>query len=216
MSLPQIDASNPAIEAFLKHAHRHSFKNREVIVRPGDPADTLYFIVEGSVTVSLENDDGNDLILDYLNSGNFIGEMGLFVEHQSRQASVTARTPCVVAGITYEHLNALALTDLKEYYPEILTALATQLSQRLLLTARKASHLAYVGVSGRIALTLLDLCKEPEAMSHPDGTQIRITRTELGRIAGCSREMAGRVLKSMEQEGLVSVKGKTIVVFEQR
>ncbi|QKQ27070.1 cyclic nucleotide-binding domain-containing protein [Candidatus Reidiella endopervernicosa] len=68
MSLPTIDTSNPAVEAFLKNAHRHTFKNREVIVRPGDPADTLYYIIEGSVTVSLENEDGNDLILDYLNA----------------------------------------------------------------------------------------------------------------------------------------------------
>jgi CRP/FNR family cyclic AMP-dependent transcriptional regulator len=36
----------------------------------------------------------------------------------------------------------------------------------------------------------------------------------LGKIAGCSREMAGRVLKSLEQEGLVGVSGKTIVVYQ--
>ncbi|WP_439102061.1 helix-turn-helix domain-containing protein, partial [Congregibacter sp.] len=43
--------------------------------------------------------------------------------------------------------------------------------------------------------------------------QIKITRQELGKIAGCSREMAGRVLKTLEQEGLVNVSGKTIVVY---
>jgi CRP/FNR family cyclic AMP-dependent transcriptional regulator len=46
--------------------------------------------------------------------------------------------------------------------------------------------------------------------------QIRITRQELGRIVGCSREMAGRVLKTLEEQGLISVKGKTIVVFGAR
>jgi CRP/FNR family cyclic AMP-dependent transcriptional regulator len=46
--------------------------------------------------------------------------------------------------------------------------------------------------------------------------QIRITRQELGRIVGCSREMAGRVLKTLEEEGMVGVKGKTIVVFGTR
>jgi CRP/FNR family cyclic AMP-dependent transcriptional regulator len=59
---------------------------------------------------------------------------------------------------------------------------------------------------------LLDLCEEPDAMSHPDGTQIRISRQELSRIVGCSREMAGRVLKQLEDDGGISVSGKTIVV----
>jgi len=46
--------------------------------------------------------------------------------------------------------------------------------------------------------------------------QIRITRQEIGRIVGCSREMVGRVLKTMEEQGLIYVKGKTIVVFGTR
>src|SRR3569832_241087 len=66
------------------------------------------------------------------------------------------------------------------------------------------------------ARTQLDLAKEPDAMTHPDGMQIRITRQELGRIVGCSREMVGRVLKNLEQLNLISAKGKTIVVHGAR
>ncbi|MCB1611298.1 MAG: helix-turn-helix domain-containing protein, partial [Xanthomonadales bacterium] len=61
-----------------------------------------------------------------------------------------------------------------------------------------------------------DLCEEPDAMSHPQGTQIRISRQEISRIVGCSREMVGRVLKQLEEEGKISVTGKTIVVFQTR
>ncbi len=53
-------------------------------------------------------------------------------------------------------------------------------------------------------------------MTHPDGMQIKITRQELGKIVGCSREMAGRVLKTLEENGLVSVAGKTMVVYGTR
>ena len=53
-------------------------------------------------------------------------------------------------------------------------------------------------------------------MTHPDGMQIKITRQEIGRIVGCSREMVGRVLKSLEEQGLVQVSGKTMVVFGTR
>ena len=63
---------------------------------------------------------------------------------------------------------------------------------------------------------LLDLSKEPDALTHPDGMQIKITRQEIGRIVGCSREMVGRVLKTLEDQGLVSVSGKTMVVYTYR
>jgi CRP/FNR family cyclic AMP-dependent transcriptional regulator len=53
-------------------------------------------------------------------------------------------------------------------------------------------------------------------MTHPDGMQIKVTRQEIGRIVGCSREMVGRVLKDLEERNLVHVKGKTMVVFGTR
>ncbi len=90
------------------------------------------------------------------------------------------------------------------------------MATRLRKTSRKVGNLAFLDVTGRIAHTLLELCKEPDAMTHPDGMQIKITRQELGRIVGCSREMAGRVLKALREQGHVSVKGKTIVVFGAR
>lgn len=46
--------------------------------------------------------------------------------------------------------------------------------------------------------------------------QIKVTRQEIGRIVGCSREMVGRVLKDLEERNLVNVKGKTMVVFGTR
>jgi CRP/FNR family cyclic AMP-dependent transcriptional regulator len=38
----------------------------------------------------------------------------------------------------------------------------------------------------------------------------------LSRLVGCSREMAGRVLKVLEEQGLLRATGKTIVVFNAR
>jgi len=67
-------------------------------------------------------------------------------------------------------------------------------------------------VTGRVAGCLLELCKQPDAMTHPDGMQIKITRQEIGRIVGCSREMVGRVLKELEEQGLIEVHGKTMVI----
>src|SRR2546429_3589581 len=63
---------------------------------------------------------------------------------------------------------------------------------------------------------IMDLCGEPDAMTHPEGMQIKVSRQELSRLVGCSREMAGRVLKVLEEQGLLRATGKTLVVFNAR
>ena len=202
-----------SIGRFLQFCHRHKYPGKTPIIRPGDRADTLHYIVEGSATVTTEDDQGRELILAYLNKGNFIGEMGIFIEQSRREVLVRTRTKCELAQISYARLEQLLQTELSDECPHILFAIGYQLTDRLLHTSRKVRRLAFMDVTGRVARTLLDLCEEPDTLSHPKGSQIKISRQEISRIVGCSREMAGRVLKTLEQDGMISVSGKTIVVF---
>ncbi|MEA3278932.1 MAG: cAMP-activated global transcriptional regulator CRP [Pseudomonadota bacterium] len=204
------------LEPFLAYCHTKRYDKQVVFIREGEPAESLYYLIEGSVTALIEDEDRREIVLAYINTGEFIGEMGLFTPQTTRSVMVRTRIKCRVAEITYKRLEQLLETELRDHAKDLLFAIGYQLSQRLLHTSRKVGHLAFLDVTGRIARTLLDLCTQPDAMTHPDGMQIRITRQEIGRIVGCSREMAGRVLKNLEEQGLVSVKGKTIVVFGTR
>ncbi|HET6588464.1 MAG TPA: helix-turn-helix domain-containing protein, partial [Oleiagrimonas sp.] len=114
--------------------------------------------------------------------------------------------------ISYDRLFSLFNSGLHEECPKLLFAIGFQLTNRLLRTSRQVSRMAFMDVTNRVSRTLLDLCDEPDAMTHPDGTQIRISRQEVSRIVGCSREMVGRVLKQLEEQGMIDVSGKTIVV----
>ena len=204
------------LQPFLSFCHRRRYPAKIDVVHPGDDADTLYYLIEGSVSIIIEDEEGKEIVLTYLNKGEFIGEMGLFTPQPSRSVQVRTRTECMLAEISYNRLEQLFETDLKPHMRAILYSMGAQLTQRLLHTSRKVGHLAFLDVTGRVAGTLLELCKQPDAMTHPDGMQIRITRQEIGRIVGCSREMAGRVLKNLEEQQLIHVRGKTIVVFGTR
>jgi CRP/FNR family cyclic AMP-dependent transcriptional regulator len=138
--------------------------------------------------------------------------MGLFHEEaQSRSAWIRTRTQCELAEISYQKFRQVAKEN-----ADILFALSSQMALRLRDTSRKVGHLAFMDVTGRVARTLLDLTKQPDAMTHPDGMQIKITRQELGRIVGCSREMVGKVMKNLEEQGLIEAHGKTVVVYGTR
>ncbi len=214
--IKQTNIHQEALDAFLHLCHTKSYPTKTTIIRPGDQGDKLLFIVEGSVSVSVDDDEGHELILAYLNKHDFIGDVGVFKGSEVRNVTVKSRTRCQLAEITYDRFKQALKNELREHATDILFMLGEHLSTRLLITSRKYRDLAFMDVEGRIAHTLLDLCKEPDAITHPDGMQLSITRQEIGRIVGCSREMAGRVLKELVDKELISAHGKTIVVFGTR
>ena len=194
------------IGQFLKHCRRRSYKARGIIIHFGDYSSSLFYILSGSVAVISEDSDGKEITLAYLNPGDFFGEMGLF-EKKRRSARIRAKTKCEIGEISYSKFFALSAK-----HPEFIFAVARQISMRLAHTSRKTCDLAFLDVSGRVATTLIDLCHEPDAQKKPNGIYISITRQELAKLAGCSREMAGKVLKNLATRKLVSLYGKTIVI----
>lgn len=203
-----------SLDTFLNHCNNRRFTPRTTIIHAGDIADRVYYIVKGSVTILIEDEQGRDLIIAYLNKGDFFGEIGLFDEQlaeQDRSAWVKAKTDCEVAEMPYTKFREFTARD-----PELMYVIGRQMADRLRRTTQKVGDLAFLDVTGRVAGTLLELCKQPDAMTHPDGMQIKITRQEIGRIVGCSREMVGRVLKNLEEQELIDVKGKTMVIFGTR
>lgn len=207
--------SQDAITRFLSYCDTRKVPKKGLILRAGTPADKLYYLIQGSASVIDSDEDGNEIVLAYLNAGDFIGELGMFYRTNARSANIRARTACVLAEIEYQRLRELFDRELKNEHAPILTAVGLQMAQRLLQTSRRVTRLAFMDVSGRIARTLTELCNEPDAKTHPNGIQLHISRQEIARIVGCKRETVGRVLKSMEEEGLVKAKGMDIVVHDR-
>lgn len=214
---PPDDTNRRIMEYLMPFCHKKTYPPKTVVFRPGDLGDRLYYIVDGSVSISVEDEDHDqELVLAYLNKNELIGTIGIFKGSETRKVTVRTRAKCQLAEISYERFKQVLKKELLEHAPEILYMIAEQLAARLLKTSRKFSDLAFMDVEGRIARALLDLSKEPDAMTHPDGMQLHITRQEIGKIVGCSREMAGRVLSQMEDKGLISAHGKTIIVYGTR
>lgn len=198
---------SPAIERLMHHCHVRSVASKTMVVRDGHEPDTLSYLLSGSVSVVLDNREGQEMILDYLHRGDFFGETGLF-ESNVRSVSVVTREACEIAQISYDAFLRVVRDDV-----EILLELAGQLSGRLRKANRKIARSAFIDVTSRIAYALMDLARQPEAMSHPDGTLVKISRQEIGRLIGCSREMASRAVKELEDRGFITAHGKSIILL---
>ena len=198
----------PAIHAFISQATKRSYPPKHTIIHAGDEPQSLFLILEGSMSVSVQDEDDREMVLAYLNPGDFFGEMCLFPEQKTRTAQVRTRAPTLIAEIGFE-----AFRKFIREHPEIMLELAGQLAQRLRATTQRLSDLAFLDVQGRVAHEIINLCRQPDAEPHARGTLVRISRQELARIVGCSREMAGRVLKKLRDDGTVYVQGRSIVVL---
>lgn len=198
----------PAVQAFIAAAHKHSYPPKQSIVQAGDNPQSLYLILTGSVSVLVEDEHGREMVLAYLNAGDFFGEMGLFPDQQVRTAIVRTRAATLVAEVTYPVFRRFA-----HEHPDIMFEVAGQLAARLRDTSGRLRDLTFVDVAGRLARTLLELTRQPDAKPHPRGIVVRISRQEIARLVGCSREMAGRVLKRLEEDGVVHSHGRSIIVL---
>lgn len=197
----------PAVQEFIEFSCKRSFPPKHDILRAGDEPRSLYLIIEGSVSV-LTREGDREMVLAYLNPGEFFGEMCLFPEQLTRTALVRSRTPILVA-----ELELAAFREFVGRQPDIMFEIAGQLAARLRDTSRRLRDLTFLDTAGRLAHELLELCRKPDAVPHPRGIVIRISRQELARIVGCSREMAGRVLKKLEEDGMIACQGRAILVL---
>ena len=62
---------NAHLDAFLAAAHRRKYPAKSTLIYAGDKSDSIYFILKGSVTVLVEDESGREIIVAYLNKGDF-------------------------------------------------------------------------------------------------------------------------------------------------
>jgi len=201
----------PVLDRFISFCHVRHYKKGDRIISAGIKSESLYCVKTGQVSVIIESaeDTSQEMVMRYLGRGEVFGEMGLFDISPVRSAMVRAKIDCELAEMSYSAFRAHAAQDV-----DILFYISSQLAERLQATTKRVGDLAFMDASGRIAGAILDMCKHVDAIAVPEGNIIRVTRQELAKVVGCSREMVGRILKGFEEDGLIACKGKNITVHQ--
>jgi hypothetical protein len=102
------------LERFAQFVEVEKVPQWSIIVKQGDPGDSMYLILEGELRARI-NVMGNETILATLSAGDFFGDVSLF-DHGPRSADVVANTDSLVVKIT-----AVAFDRLAKEAPEIAT-----------------------------------------------------------------------------------------------
>jgi CRP-like cAMP-binding protein len=178
-----------------------------IIVGQNEPGDGLYVVVRGNAKVVLFGENGREMTLSLLGPGDFFGEMSLF-DGKPRSANVVA-----VEDSTLLTLDREAFLAHLRVSPETSLRLLRELSERLRRANGLINNLAMHDVPSRLARTLVALAEESGEIRE-DGILIsrRPTQQDLANMVGTCRETVSRALSSMARRGLVTPRGRSLLL----
>lgn len=97
-------------DRLLQYLERRELREGETLIKQGDPADEMYFVESGLVTIELELPNNKHLRLRSIRGGAMVGEIGMYLQ-QERTASVIAARPSVVYRLSAESLKTMQTKD---------------------------------------------------------------------------------------------------------
>jgi CRP/FNR family cyclic AMP-dependent transcriptional regulator len=182
---------------------RSSYGRGLTIIGAGDPTDSLYIVIHGRLKVLMRDEQGREVILAILGPGEFFGEMGL-LDDSPRSASVVTLEPCELLRISKADFKRCLATNF-----ELSLMVMRGLVKRLREADQKIGSLALMDVYGRVARLLLEMAEEI------DGEQVvvkKLSKQDIAKMIGASREMVSRVMKDLELGGYIEVRGRSVVL----
>jgi CRP-like cAMP-binding protein len=174
---------------------KQRYRRGDLIVEQGKKSNFLAILLTGRARVLTSDERGREVILATLHPGDYLGEMSL-IDNQPHSATVRAdiQTDVLLLGRS-EFARCLPENNSMAY------AVMRGLVQRLRQADRKIESLALMDVYGRVARVLTEAAAEvaPGTWVIPG----KVSRQDVAKMIGASREMVSRVLKDLEERGFI-------------
>jgi CRP/FNR family cyclic AMP-dependent transcriptional regulator len=186
---------------------KRRFRRGEIVVEHGKKSNALFILLTGRARVLTADSRGREVILAVLQSGDYVGEMSL-IDNEPHSATVRCELQCDVL--------ILGRAEFARCLPEnssLSYAIMRGLVQRLRSADRQIESLALLDVYGRVARTLLDMSEEEKGVKIIRG---KVSRQDMAKVVGASREMVSRVMKDLEDRGVIETLENGSVVIKER
>lgn len=195
-------------ESVAQDVVKSRFKRGEAIIEQGKKSDFLAIILTGRARVFTTDDRGREVILATMQPGDYIGEMSL-IDNEPHSATVRAevQTDVLVLG-RLEFARCLPESTSMAY------AVMKGLVRRLRHADGKIESLALMDVYGRVAKCLMEF-----AVADSFGTAVirdKVSRQDLAKMVGASREMVSRVMKDLEDRGFIETRSDGSMIVNER
>ncbi|MFC1873085.1 Crp/Fnr family transcriptional regulator [Chloroflexota bacterium] len=189
--------------SFVYHFFEKRAVRGELFQYEGEPAQAVYFVLSGVVKVYKTSADGKEQIIYLVRPGEMVNVVST-QNDANNLASAEAMGEVVLAGILPEAFEKV-LAENSQLTPALMAVVAERVKQLL----RLVEDLSFRNVAGRVAKVLL------ENASSGDKENQRLTQQEMAAMIGTAREMVGRAIKTLEDDGLIRLDRHRIVISDE-
>jgi CRP/FNR family cyclic AMP-dependent transcriptional regulator len=195
--------SEAALSCLADVVVRRAYPAGALIVVEGEPCEAAYFVITGNVEVYRMSSQGRQQVLVRLGAGQAFNTVPLFQSDNTNHASVVALTDVTLyAALKDDFLRILRVC------PDLSLAIMQDFADRLVHLTDLVEDLALHSVRARLARFLLQ---------QADGTAVtqKWTQDEMAAHLGTVRDMIGRSLRALTDEGMIRMDRGRIVLVDR-
>jgi len=196
-----------ALQPLAQRAVLRRYRRGQLIFYQGDPALSLFVLLEGSLKVYVTSDEGDTMLLVTLHPPDVVGEIAL-LDGEPRSASAEALVDSVALEVGREPFLQAIRDD-----PKIAEGCLRSLGAVLRRLTEQAADLVFLDLPGRVAKLILGRAEERGTVSGRGiELDLELTQGDLAAMVGASRQSVNQVLRSFEKKGYVRIEGKNVII----
>ncbi len=200
-TIPYFSSLDPAgLESLRDSLFEKRVEKGEIILFEDDPSEALYFVASGAVKLYKTSPDGKEQILSIVRPGDSFNDVALF-DNGTNPATAQAMTEVSLYGINRQQMG-----NVLKKHPDIAINIIKTLALKVRQLLSLVEDLSFRNVRGRVAKILL------ENIADHSEPRPRLTQQEMAAMAGTAREVVGRSLKSLEDDGLIRLESRRVVI----
>jgi CRP-like cAMP-binding protein len=199
------ELTSESLETLGEMVQYRRYPKGAFIVGQNEVGTSMYLLVSGRVKISLANPEGKELVLNYIEAPGHFGEMSL-VDGQPRSSDAIAVTEVELFSLDGKDLSAAI-----QVQPKLALSLIATLSKRLRQTITRLEDMAFHDATHRVMRVVLNIATAGYEARGAAAIQ-GMTHYDIATLAGTSRETASRVVSQLARDGIVSTKGRRILV----
>lgn len=200
------DLAPEAFEQLFRYAKLTTYKRGATICSKGDPGNSLFAVISGTIKISVSSPDGRNAILNLIGPGEVFGEMSV-LDGQPRSADATANTNCEIFVIDRRDFLPFVRSQ-----PTLAMKFIELLCAKLRWTSDQVEQVILQDLPGRLASALLGLTEKRKL--EPESRTIAITQQEISEMVGMTRESINKQLRAWAARSWVRLEHGAIVVLD--
>jgi CRP/FNR family transcriptional regulator len=193
-------ASKDELDRVSRYVFEKKVERGELILAEGEQPQALYFVVFGAIKVFKTSPEGKEQIFGIVHSGGSFNDVPSF-DGGRNPVSAQAMVPSVLYGIRRSDFEII----IKEN-PKVAVNVSKVLASQVRQLGSLVEDLSFKHVTGRVAKILLENSGDGSKEKH------RLTQQDMASMAGTAREVVGRSLKSLEDDGVIKMDRHRIVI----